>query len=164
MKKFRIIIFMVLAWVGVSHAQTAEQLYKAVYSSKFAVGDASYSDKVLTIWKDFDSNTLDKHMDWFSDTVTMILADGKIVKGKAENLAAVKAYRSSLKDIKTSVEAWVCMKSLDRNENVVCVWSDEQVTDKDGKTTANRLHEVWAFNKDGKIYLMLQYSGGNPTM
>lgn len=133
--------------------------YTANYSSNFKMGDASYSEKILALWKDFENNDLDKHVDMFADTVTMVLSEGGVVKGKADNLAGAKAFRSSIKDYKVSVDAWMSLKSTDRNQDWVAIWGNESYTDKDGKAVTRRLHEIWGFNKDGKISIMMQYEG-----
>ncbi|MBS1524694.1 MAG: hypothetical protein JST19_03530 [Bacteroidetes bacterium] len=154
MKKTIMMICLAVSWVGISYAQNAP--YTANYSSKFTIADESYANKVLTLWKDYEDNVLDRHIDWFADTVSMTLATGQTVKGKAENLAGVKAYRGSLKDMKISMDAWVSLKS-DRGDNLVCVWGTEDFTDPSGKHVVNHLQEVWGFNKDGKVSIMLQY-------
>ncbi len=154
MKKLILAILLALPFAALS------QTYTAGYSSKFAMANSSYSDKVLTLWKNYENNTLDNNLDLISDTVTMILSNGSVVKGKAENLKGVKEFRGSIKDYKVTVEAWMSIKSLDKGENIVLVWGDESFTDKDGKKVQQRQHEVWVFNKDGKISLMMQYAGG----
>jgi hypothetical protein len=156
MKKLFLFFFLASPFVAMSQAHSG---YTAGYSSSFTITDPSYSDKILMLWKDFENNTLDKHMDLFADTVNMMLANGAMIKGKAENLASVKAFRSSIKNYKVTIDAWVSLKSTDRHQNVVCVWGTEEYTDKDGKQVKSRAHEVWGFNKDGKIDLMLQYAG-----
>lgn len=159
MKKLTFLTILAVCWVAMSQAQTSA-LYTAGYSSKFKMAEQSYADKILTLWKDFENNTLDGHSDWIADTVTMILADGKVVKGKADNLAGAKAYRGSIKNYKVSIDAWMSVKSVDRNQNAVCVWGNEDFTDADGKHITQRIQEVWTFNKDGKVDMMLQYVGG----
>jgi hypothetical protein len=158
MKKLFLFFLLALPIAAMSQAHSG---YTAGYSSSFTIGDPSYSEKILAVWKDFENNTLDNHLDFFADTVTMIFATGNPIKGRAENLKAASQFRSSIKNYKVSVDAWVNMYSTDRKENVVCIWGDEEYTDKDGKPVKARLHEVWAFNKDGKISLMLQYNGAN---
>jgi hypothetical protein len=160
MKKLIMLLFVVICCAAASHAQGGKSPYTANYSSSFTIADPAYSEKVLMLWKDFENNALDSHIGWFADTVTMTLADGTTVKGKAENLSGAKAFRASLKDYKANVDAWVSLKSTDRNQNVVCIWGNEEYTDKDGKPVKHRIQEVWGFNKDGKIDLMLQYEGG----
>jgi hypothetical protein len=155
MKKLFIFFLMAMPFVAMSQAHSG---YTPSYSSSFVIADPSYSEKILMLWKDFENNTLDNHTDMFADTVTMMLANGAMVKGKAENLAGAKQFRSSLKNYKAGLDAYVSLKSTDRNQNVVCVWGTEEYTDKDGKQVKTRLQEVWAFNKDGKIALMLQYA------
>lgn len=156
MKKFIVFFLLAMPFAAMSQAHSG---YTASYSSSFAIADQAYSEKILTLWKDFENNTLDKHIEWFADTVNMMMSTGKMIKGKAENLASVKAYRNSIKNYKVTLDAWVSLKSTDKNGNVVCIWGTEEFTDKDGKQVKSRTHEVWGFNKDGKIDLMLQYSG-----
>jgi hypothetical protein len=153
----KLFIFFLLATPFAAMCQ-AHSGYTASYSSNFTIANPSYSEKVLMLWKDFENNTLDNHADFFADTVTMMFTDGTMVKGKAENLSGAKQFRSSVTNYKASLDAWVSLKSKDRDQNVVCVWGDEAYTDKDGKAIKNRLQEVWGFNKDGKIDLLIQYS------
>jgi len=155
MKKIFMIICVAASWVGICHAQDSAP-YKAHYSSKFTIADESYANKVLTLWKDFEDNMLDRHLDWFADSVSMSLATGETVKGKAANLAGAKSYRGSLKNYKISLDACMSLKS-DRGDNVVCVWGTEDFTDGSGKHVMQHIQEVWGFNKDGKVDLLLQY-------
>ena len=159
MKKLIAATLVAISFACVCHAQGGKMPYTAGYSSKFAMSDPKYSEKVLTLWKDYENNTLDMHADMLSDTVMMLLADGTMVKGKAQNLAGVKEFRNSIKDLKITLDAWMSVKSQDRNENVVCVWGSESFTDKDGKQISRRVQEVWGFNNAGKVSLMMQYSG-----
>jgi hypothetical protein len=155
MKKLFVLFLLAMPFAAMSQAHSG---YTANYSSSFTIADPSYSDKILMLWKDFENNALDTHVDMFADTVTMMLGSGAMVKGKAENLKGAKEYRNSMKNYKATLDAWMSVKSTDRNENVVCVWGNEEYTDKDGKQVKTRLQEVWKFNKDGKIDLMLQYT------
>ncbi|HZX57856.1 MAG TPA: hypothetical protein VFE54_03995 [Mucilaginibacter sp.] len=161
MRKLIMIICVAISWVGIGHAQDAP--YKASYSSNFKIADQAHANQVLTVWKDFENNTLDNHAGWFADTVSMTFANGTTVKGKAENLKGAKQYRGSLSNYKVTVDAWVSLKS-DRDENVVCVWGTEEFTTADGKKVKQGLQEVWGFNKDGKIDMMLQYAQGGGAM
>ncbi|MDB4926000.1 hypothetical protein [Mucilaginibacter sp.] len=156
MKKLFVMFLLAVPFVAMSQMHSG---YTASYSSKFTIASSTYSDKILMLWKDYENNTLDKHVDFISDTVTMMHAGGAMVKGKAENLKNVKEFRGSIQNYKVSLDAWISLKSTDKNENVVCVWGTEEFTDKDGKHVKQRTHEVWKFNKDGKVDLMLQYTG-----
>ena len=155
-------ICVAVSWVGMCHAQNSAP-YKANYSSKFTIADESLGNKVLTLWKDYEDNALDRHLAWFADTVSMTMADGQTVKGIQANLAGVKAYRASLKNLKVSIDAWVNLKS-DKGDSFVCVWGSEDFTDQNGKHVVNNLQEVWGFNKDGKISMMLQYNRPGGSM
>jgi hypothetical protein len=49
------------------------------------------------------------------------------------------------------------LKSVDKNENWVCVWGMETDTDKKGKVDSFYLQETWRFNKAGKADLLYQF-------
>ena len=153
-----IIALMLLSFAAMSQKSHMGAAYKATYSSNWVMAGSSYSNKVLACWKDFENNTLDKHAAWYADTLTVMFADSKAKKGKAENLADVKKFRSSIKDYKVSVRAWISMKSVDKGDNLVCIWGEESYTGGDGKKVAHGLHEVWVFNKDGKISTIVQFA------
>ena len=50
--------------------------YKANYSSQFAMNDQAHAKKVLELWKDYDENMLDRHDDYFADSLVVELPDG----------------------------------------------------------------------------------------
>jgi hypothetical protein len=159
MKKLILAAIAALSFTVVCKAQDGNMPYTATYSSNFTMADPSYSKTILTLWKDFENNTLDNHTDMIADTVTMMFSQGAPIRGKAENLAGAKEYRSSLKNYMVTVDAWMSVKSTDKGQNFVCIWGTEKFTDKDGKQVSQRIHEVWGFNKDGKVDLMMQYTG-----
>ena len=140
-----------------SFAQTMNGAYKATYSSNFKMGKTALANRILDLWKDWDDNQLDRH-DFFSDTVTMMFADGMVMKGKKENLEAAKKYRNSFTKVVSTVHAWLPLTSNDRNEDVVCIWGHEVNTLPDGKEETRDIHEVWWFNKDGKVASMRQWT------
>jgi hypothetical protein len=158
MKKLLIIALMLLPFVAMSQKTHMGAAYKASYSSNWVMAGSSYSNKVLACWKDFENNTFDKHASLFADTLTVMFADSKPKKGKAENMEDVKKFRSSIKDYKVNVRAWISMKSVDKGDNLVCIWGNESFTGSDGKKVARGLHEVWVFNKDGKIATIVQFA------
>lgn len=131
--------------------------YTAFYSSSFGSGNSAYSRLVLNAWNDFDNNTLENSKDIFADTVLVMLADGTSIKGKENVLKTVKEYRNSFSSIKTNVGAWTVLKPSEHPEDVVCIWGNETVSKADGTSDTNAVHEIWFFNKDGKVHLMRQF-------
>ena len=130
--------------------------YKADYSSSFTAGNAAYAAKVLDMWKDYDDNQFSRH-DYFADTVTVYLSDGSVTKGKAANLEGVTKYRGGMTSAKSTIHAWVPLHSTDTKDDLVCIWGTEVDTWPDGKTETKGLHEVWWFNKDGKVTMIRQW-------
>lgn len=131
--------------------------YTAVYSSDFQIGSSAYAQKVMDIWQDWDDNMLDRHISYFSDTMTMNFADGSMITGKTENLTAAKKYRGTYASVKTDLHALVPLRSNDKNQDVVAVWGQENNTYPDGKVEKKAIHEVWFFNSAGQIVRMRQW-------
>ncbi len=138
--------------------------YQARYSSQFAMGDQAHAKKVLEIWKDYDENNLTRHADYFADSLTIELPNGMSLKGKDVAMKAMIEYRTSQGKVESVVVAWIATKSVDKNEDWVCIWGVETATDASGKVTKNRLHEIWQLNKDGKVIYMAQYAAMPPSM
>ena len=134
------------------------QPYKATFSSSFKMGNDKYAKMVLDLWKAWDDNALDRH-DYFADTVKGYFPDGSVVKGKAAFLESGKKYRSGFTSAKSTVHALAPLYSIDKKIDAVCIWGEEEDITPDGKTTKTNIHEVWFFNKAGKISTLRQWTG-----
>ena len=131
--------------------------YPVAYSSDFTIGDSKYAQIVLELWKDFDNNTFDNHKDAFADSVSMDFPDGSTMSGTRDSIVAgAKAFRSSLKNCVSSIDAIVTLKPKDKDETWVCVWGKEVDTHNNGKIDSVNHNENWMFNKNGKIAYMEQ--------
>jgi hypothetical protein len=142
---------------------TTSSLYTPGYSANFRLGDAKYSNVVLQLWKDYDNNTLSAH-DYLSDTVTMYLPDGSVLKGKQQVFDVMGKYRAGIKTSSSTVDAWVPLHSNDRNTDLVGIWGTETDTMLDGTVTKSDIHEIWAFNKAGKVAWMKQWTAKSSPM
>jgi hypothetical protein len=58
----------------------------------------------------------------------------------------------------STLDAWVPLKSVDRNENWVALWGTETDTAPDGTMNKTDLQEIWRINKDGKVDFMKQFA------
>ena len=151
MKRLTIVLAVMLCvcFFKQSAAQSAAP-YVADFSSSFKIGDAKYSDIILNLWKDWDDNQLSRH-NYFSDTVTMWMSDGSVTHGLAANMENAKKFRGSFSKAKSTIHAWVPLYSTDVKLDMVGIWGVEEDTYPDGKVQSREIHEVWWFNKDGKI-------------
>ncbi len=108
------------------------------------------------MWRDWDDNAFDRH-DYFADTLTMILPDGTVTKGKVANQEGAKKFRGGLKSSRSTIDAMIPLRSTDRNEDWVAIWGTETNTWPDGKVETRDIHEIWRINKDGKVNMMRQF-------
>jgi hypothetical protein len=145
-------------------ANTKDFPYHATYSSQFVMGNKAHAKKILEIWKDYDENNITRHADYFADSLTVDFPNGMSLKGKDAAMKAITDYRTSQGKVESVVDAWIATRSVDKNEDWVCIWGVETATDASGKVTKNRLHEIWQLNKDGKVVYMAQFMATPPSM
>jgi hypothetical protein len=144
--------------VKAEYANTKMDLpYTAEYSSNFMPGNPAHAKIVLDMWKAWDDNALDRSADLLADTIYMQFPNGQSVKGKDSAIYWAKKIRGSLASAKSTIEAWMPTKSVDRNEDWLLIWGREEDTDMDGMKTTALIHEIWRINKDGKVDFMRQY-------
>jgi len=135
------------------------------YSSNFEIGDAKNAQTLLQLYQNWDNNTLDNSKSSFADIDTMYFSDGSMFAGSRDSLFAVaNKMRGQMGSVVDSVHAWVPLRSKDKKEDWVLIWTREISTDSKGKKTAKELHEVWRFDKNGKINLVYQYEQHPPKM
>jgi hypothetical protein len=139
--------------------------YTADYSHSFEIGDPKNAMTILELYKNWDANTLDNAKNFFAEQDTMYFADGSYFMGSRDSLfAAAKQMRGALGTVVDSVHAWIPLRSKDRGEDWVVIWTREISTDASGKRTAKEIQETWRFDKNGKINLCYQYEQQPPKM
>ncbi len=132
--------------------------YTATYSSKFEIGDTKNAEAILKLWKSWDDNDMKTAKSLFADTMSFYLRDGSEMVGKTDSIiVGAQAFRDMFSTVKSTVHAYMPLKSTDKNENWVCIWGTEVSTSKQGKVDSVNLQETWRFNKDGKIDLVYQF-------
>ena len=139
--------------------------YTPDYSHNFEIGSTKNALTVLQLYKDWDNNTLDNSKNSFADIDSMFFADGTMFAGTRDSFYTVaKQMRNQMGTVTDSVHAWVPLRSKDRNEDWVLIWANEISTDAKGKHTSRQLHELWRFNKEGKVDLVYQFAQEPPKM
>jgi hypothetical protein len=138
--------------------------YTARVSSNFEMGDSKYARLVLNAWKAYDNNAFDSFNDFVADTVTAYMPDGTVIKGKENFIKGVKEYRGGFTNVKSEIDAWLPVKSLDIDREIVCIWGTETATKSDGTIQKLDLHELWFFNREGKLVFMRQFATSPPKM
>ncbi len=134
------------------------QPYKIAFNN-LKLGKADYSKMILNAWKAYDSNKLDDISMIIADTITSLLPDGTLIKGKDNFLNAMKTYRGSFTSVVSTVDACTTLKSASApDDEITVIWGTETSTKKDGTTQKMGLHEVWFFNKDGMVSRFFQYA------
>src|SRR5258706_11045437 len=100
--------------------------YKATYSSDVVVpSHPEYAQKVLKIWKFFESGNIDSMKQYYADTVTYEPANGQRFHGKAADLLyfAEKDISESLDSMRFDISTWQSVHVSDKNEDWVYIWA-----------------------------------------
>lgn len=138
---------------------SATYAYAPRYSNDFSFDESGNADIVMKLWKEFEENKLEEGLGYFADSVMMLFPDGNSVHATKDSVMAMtKAYRNGFSSLRNEVDAVIPMKENKDGTRWVLVWGEEY-QEKNGKKDSVLLHELWRFNKDGKIDMMQQFAG-----
>ena len=137
---------------------TLTYLFKATYSSDLTVpSNPVNAQKVLQVWKMFETANVDAMKPYFADSVTYDDASGMRFFGPAEKLLAyAKKDIQDLDSMRFDISMWQSAHSNDRNEDWVNIWSTERRYSKNGKADTVLMQENWKV-KDGRVVYFNQY-------
>jgi hypothetical protein len=132
--------------------------YKATYSSDVvAPSHPEFAQKVLTVWKMFETGNIDSMKQYYADTVTYEPADGHRFRGKAEDLLSyAKIDIEGLDSLRFDISMWQSVHVADKNEDWVYIWCAERRYPKNGKADTSMMHEQWKI-ENGRIVYFNQY-------
>jgi hypothetical protein len=139
-------------------ADTLSYAYKATYSSDVtSPSHPEYAQKVLKIWKMFESNKIDSMKQYYADTVTYD-DGGHRFHGKSNDL--LNYARKDIEDLDSlrfDISMWQSVHVNDKNEDWVYIWSTERRYPKKGKADTSLMHEQWKIEK-GKVAYFNRYT------
>ena len=131
--------------------------YTTRYSNGFDPGRPEYLRTVLDIWKEFETGDVTKTANSFEDNISITFPDQELNGPKDVVLAEFKKRRSVYSVIQNHFDSWMPAKAKDHDDEWVFIWGWQERTGKDGKLSVAVIHEIWRFNKEGKINFMKQY-------
>jgi hypothetical protein len=128
------------------------------YSADFEIGSTAQAQIVLDCWKHYDNNTLDSTTAFFSDTVELIMPGMATVKLQRDSaIALTKLGRGMYSSVKSDIGVLIPVREPSKNDDWVLIWADETTKTADGKEAKRALHEVFGFDKAGKINHIHQF-------
>jgi hypothetical protein len=140
-------------------ADTLTYAYRATYSSDITVpGNPVNAQKVLEVWKMFETAKIKEMKPYFADTVKYDDAHGMHFYGPTDQLLAyAKTDIEGLDSMRFDIVMWQSAHVNDRNEDWVNIWSRERRYGKNGgKSDTLLMQENWKV-KDGRIVAFDQY-------
>jgi hypothetical protein len=139
---------------------TLKYEYKATYSSDITVpGNPVNAQKVLQVWKMFETAKIQDMKSYFADSVKYDDASGMHFYGPTEKLLAyAKSDIDGLDSMRFDIVMWQSAHINDKNEDWVNIWSRERrYTKNGGKADTVLMQENWKV-KNGKIIGFDQYT------
>ena len=142
---------------------TLTYAYKATYSSNItSPANAGYAQKVLQVWKAFETGRITTMKSYFADTVTYDDASGMHFHGPTEQLLAYAAKDiAGLDSMRFDISQWQSAHINDKNEDWIYIWSTERRYPLNGKPDTVLMQENWQV-KDGRIIYFNQYLARMP--
>jgi hypothetical protein len=138
---------------------TLTYAYKATYSSDITVpGDPVNAQKVLQVWKMFETAKIQDMKPYFADSVKYDDAHGMHFYGPTEKLLGyAKSDIEGLDSMRFDIIALQSAHVNDKNEDWVNIWSRERRYPKNGGNADTVLmQENWKL-KNGKVISFDQY-------
>jgi hypothetical protein len=138
---------------------TLKYAYKATYSSDITVpGNPINAQKVLQVWRMFETGDIKGMKPYYADTVTYNAADGAHFHGPIDKLLAyAKQDVDGLDSMRFDIVMWQSAHINDKDEDWVNIWSRERrYPKKGGKADTVLMQENWQV-KGGKIISFDQY-------
>jgi hypothetical protein len=142
---------------------TLSYAYQATYSSDITVpGNPVNAQKVLQVWKMFETADIQAMKPYFADSVKYDDAHGMHFYGPTDKLLAyAKSDIDGLDSMRFDIVMWQSAHVNDKNEDWVNIWSRERRYGKNGgKADTVLMQENWKV-KDGKVVAFDQYLGKN---
>lgn len=136
--------------------------YKPLYSTQFTPGNPANSRLVMSLWKSFEDKDFNRD-DAFADSLAVQTPNGMMIHGKDSVLQMYRKARESYTTFTLQPEAWMSMRSTDRNEDWVLVWGVANIAGADGVKKEILTHQLWRINKDGKVDFIREYDINPPT-
>jgi hypothetical protein len=140
-----------------STKDTLKYAYKATYSSNITVpGNPVYAQKVLQVWKMFETANIQAMKPYFADSVHYDDASGMHFYGPTDKLLAfAKSDIDGLDSMRFDIVMWQSAHVNDKNEDWVNIWSRERRY-KGSNADTILMQENWQV-KGGKIVAFNQY-------
>ncbi|HEY4063556.1 MAG TPA: hypothetical protein VGM30_16730 [Puia sp.] len=137
---------------------TLTYLFKATYSSDITVpSNPGYAQKVLQVWKMFETANIETMKPYFADTVTYDDASGMHFYGPAAKLLAyAKKDIEGLDSMRFDISMWQSAHVNDKNEDWINIWSSERRYPKKGIPDTVLMQENWRV-KEGRVVYFNQY-------
>lgn len=138
---------------------TLKYAYKATYSSDVTVpANPVNAQKVLQVWKMFETANIQAMKPYFADSVRYDDASGMHFYGPTDKLLAyAKKDIDGLDSMRFDITMWQSAHLNDKNEDWVNIWSRERRYPKKGKPDTVLMQENWQV-KNGKVVAFDQYT------
>jgi len=93
----------------------------------------------------------------FADSIRIILPSTIFSGSKSSVLQALQKQRAGYNNMQCFIQSWLPVRVRDKEEDLVWVWGIYDGTKTNGDRDYRMVHEIWRFNKQGRIREMEQF-------
>lgn len=131
--------------------------YSPVYSNSYQPASGKLAQTVLSFWKEYETGDVQHTAGSFADSIVFILPDTILRGNSASVLEAFKKKRSAYTDMQCYVDSWMPLEETSHGDELVLLWGRQDGTTRQGKRIYRVLHEIWRFDRKGKVIQFEQY-------
>ena len=131
--------------------------YVPVNSNSYEKGRDLNAKIVLQVWKQFETGNVSNEAAHFADSLRIILPH-KIYQGTKDSvLNMYRKEREKYQTMQCFVHSWMPVRMQEEGDEMVYLWGLYDGTLKNGDRDYKLVHEIWRFDKNGRIREMEQF-------
>ena len=131
--------------------------FQPVHSNETEKGKDALARIVLDVWRNYETGNVVAQKKNFADSVRIIFPD-KILDGTRDMvIQQLQSKRTGYSNMQCFVYSWKAVHVADTNEDLVWVWGLYDGTTTKGERDYAIVHEIWRFDRNGKIRELEQF-------
>ncbi len=131
--------------------------FAAIYTESYGKGKTAQAKAVLQFWKVWEHGDVRKLQEEFADTVFLALPEEVYSGTKKGALELLHQRRQQYADVQLFVDSWLPARAEDPGDDLVFLWGRQDGTKPNGQRDYRVIHEIWKFDRRGRIESIIQY-------
>jgi hypothetical protein len=113
--------------------------------------------KVMEVWKGYESGQVRTHAATFADSVLLITNNTVQHLPVKQFLESWQRARSGLLAVQVHFEHWQALYNETRGEQWVLLWIQLERTEINHTKSSKAIHQIWKFDRNEKVRSLVEY-------